>query len=463
MLLAHVEDLVNSKITDWSEYGVYDALVQAWLDREQRKLRKQGRHDIAAASLYRGCLLVAAQMGRNRSRFLTEAQLDERMQDHPELKSLTEIKFGGRSLLNRNAAGDYRFSHFSIQEFLEARQVMEAGAHHDRLEIPPPASEKVIRFVLDGRAKVCPGKPLILRGLNLTRFDLKGLDLRDCDFSDSDVSGADLSSARLDRAVLRNTRLTGANLAGVSLTQPIEGLPFQHILNHIVALEFAWIPPGVFLRGQDGDERLQVALSRGFWMGKYPVTQRQYEALTGSNPSHFKKSGLDAPVESVNWNEAAAFCADLSRRPRETGGPPCVVCRLPTEAEWEYACRAGSQKKYCFGDDESELEAYAWYGGNSGEKTHPVGEKKPNARGLYDMHGNVWEWCQDWYGPYPKAPVTDPTGPTEPTIDESRVLRGGSFNGDPDYLRCSCRRGNDPDGRSRRIGFRVVCVGGSAG
>jgi formylglycine-generating enzyme required for sulfatase activity len=194
-------------------------------------------------------------------------------------------------------------------------------------------------------------------------------------------------------------------------------------------------------------------------MGKYPVTQRQYEALTGENPSHFKKSGPDVPVESVNWDEAVAFCARLRTRLRERGGPPDVECRLPTEAEWEYACRAGSKGRFCFGDDEFKLAEYAWYDKNSGRKTHPVGEKEPNAWGLYDVHGNVWEWCQDWYGPYPKAPVTDPTGPAE---GQSRVLRGGSFGLGPDFLRCSFRYGARPGGCSSYVGFRLVCMGASA-
>ncbi len=459
MLLAHIEDLVESTVTDWTEYGVYEALVQAWLDREETKFHKQGRDDITAASLFHASVLVAEQMRRNRSRFLTEAQLDQQMINHPELKQLTEIKFGGRSLLNRNAVGDYRFSHFSIQEFLEAEQVMQAGAHQDRLEVPQLASEKVIRFVLDGRAKDCPAKPLVLRGLNLARFDLKGLDLRDCDFSHSDLSGADLSSARLDRAVLRNTRLTGANLVGVSLTQPVEGLPFMQVINDAVKIEFVWIPPGVFLMGGDDEEQVQVTLSRGFWMGKHPVTQRQYEGLTGVNPSHFTKSGPDAPVECVNWNEAVDFCAELGKRLRETAGTPGVECRLPTEAEWEYTCRAGSKEHFCFGDDEAKLEEYAWYAKNSGGKTQAVAQKKPNAWGLYDMHGNVWEWCQDWRNSYPKGPVTDPTGPEK---GNSRVLRGGSFYEDPDLLRRGYRFSSPPDFRNDFVGFRVVCVGASA-
>jgi formylglycine-generating enzyme required for sulfatase activity len=151
----------------------------------------------------------------------------------------------------------------------------------------------------------------------------------------------------------------------------------------------------------------------------------------------------------VSWEDAQRFC-------RWAG------CRLPTEAEWEYACRAGSQKKYCFGDDVSRLEEFAWFNKNSGGKLHPVGEKKPNAWGLFDLHGNVWEWCQDWWKDdyYKHSPKTDPAGPER---GSARVLRGGSFRNDPDSLRCSSRSNYDPDIRGHYIGFRVVCAGASAG
>jgi hypothetical protein len=137
---------------------VYEALVQAWLDREERKLHKQGRDDINAGTLYDACLLVAEQMQRSGSRFLSEARLNEWMKEQPELESLTQIKFGGRSLLNRTAAGDYRFSHFSIQDFSPAQQVMREAEKRHQLVVPKFASEKVIRFVLDGRSKACPQK-----------------------------------------------------------------------------------------------------------------------------------------------------------------------------------------------------------------------------------------------------------------------------------------------------------------
>ena len=230
-------------------------------------------------------------------------------------------------------------------------------------------------------------------------------------------------------------------------------------------MELVKIPAGSFVMGSPESERgrrdneLQhkVVLTKPFYMGKFPVTQAQYEAVMGVNPSTFKGEGegvlSDNPVELVSWDDAQEFCKRLSK----SAGKPV---RLPTEAEWEYACRAGSNTAFCFGDDESKLGEYAWHYINSGGKTHPVGQKCPNAYGLHDMHGNVWEWCQDWYGNYlaqgAKAkPAKNPTGPA---TGASRVLRGGSWYDDPGNCRAAYRDGNYPGYRDHGVGFRVVVV-----
>jgi formylglycine-generating enzyme required for sulfatase activity len=148
----------------------------------------------------------------------------------------------------------------------------------------------------------------------------------------------------------------------------------------------------------------------------------------------------------VSLTDATEFCKKLSEKTRQ-------AVRLPTEAEWEYACRAGTATAYSFGDADSALGDYAWYGSNSGNTTHPVGQKKPNAWGLYDMHGNVWEWCADWYGSYPTGAVTDPQGAASGT---SRVLRGGSWFYNPSDCRSANRNGLTPDFRIINLGLRVV-------
>jgi len=212
-----------------------------------------------------------------------------------------------------------------------------------------------------------------------------------------------------------------------------------------VTMELVLIRPGKFTTGA-GEYGREVTISKPFYMGVTEVTQAQYQAIMGPNPSEFK--GATNPVEMVSWNDAAEFCKKLSEKTRQP-------VRLPTEAEWEYACRAGTRTAYSFGDDASALGEYAWHGGNSEGKPHPVGQKKPNAWGLYDMHGNVWEWCADWYGGYPKGPATDPSGPAS---GGARVLRGGSwYRGGSGAFRCACRGGyGGPAHRGDRGGFRCA-------
>jgi len=164
----------------------------------------------------------------------------------------------------------------------------------------------------------------------------------------------------------------------------------------------------------------------------------------GTNPSILK--GAQLPVVQVSWDDAVEFCRKLSEKEGRT-------FRLPTEAEWEYACRAGTQTKWSFGDSESALGEYAWYDGNSDNKTHPVGEKKPNAWGLHDMHGNVFEWCSDWKREYTSASMSDPTG-TE--AGSYRVARGGGWIYGARFCRSAYRFGNTPGYRCNDLGFRVA-------
>ena len=212
-----------------------------------------------------------------------------------------------------------------------------------------------------------------------------------------------------------------------------------------IGMHFVPIPAGTFTMGDEYAHK--VTLTQSFHLGQHEVTQEQYEKVMGATPSEFK--GPQKPVEQVSWDDAVEFCRKLSELPGEksTG----YVYRLPTEAEWEYACRAGTTTEYSFGDSKSELGDYAWYDKNSGKTTHPVGGKKPNAWGLYDMHGNVFEWCHDWYGDYPSGSVTDPTGAAS---GSHRVARGGSWSLYSDHCRSANRSRSTPD--SRHLGFRVL-------
>ena len=185
----------------------------------------------------------------------------------------------------------------------------------------------------------------------------------------------------------------------------------------------------------------------GFYIGKYEVTQAQWKAVMGTNPSNWK--GDDLPVEQVSWNEAVQFCEKLSQMTGKT-------YRLPTEAEWEYAARGGQQADGTKYAGSNTIGDVAWYTSNSGDKTQPVGTKKPNGLGLYDMSGNVGEWCSDWYSSnyYSSSPSVNPQGPSS---GSARVRRGGSWFGSALYCRVSDRDHGTPDYRSGFLGFRVVC------
>jgi len=230
-----------------------------------------------------------------------------------------------------------------------------------------------------------------------------------------------------------------------------------------VKLELVLIPAGEFKMGSpDSDKdafkwekpQHRVRITKPFYLGKFLVTQEQWEAVMGGNPSDLK--GPKKPVEMVNWEDCQKFLKRLNDKVRGER------FQLPTEAQWEYACRAGSKTRYCFGDDEKQLGEYGWYEKNSGNTTHPVGEKKPNGWGLYDMHGNVWEWCQDWYGDgyYATSPTDDPMGAA---TGSHRVVRGGWWF-DPAGLCRSAFRGLSESGRRfEDLGLRVSLVPAESG
>lgn len=234
------------------------------------------------------------------------------------------------------------------------------------------------------------------------------------------------------------------------------------VITNSIGMDFVYIPAGEFMMGSKKghlNERPvhKIKISNGFYMGVYEVTQGQYLAVMGTNPSIYTGPSIKAnnPVEQVSWYDATGFCKKLSQKEGKT-------YRLPTEAEWEYSCRAGSTTVYSFGDSESDLGDYAWYRGNSSESDrfayripHPVGQKKPNAFGLYDMHGNISEWCSDFYkaGYYSKSPRVDPQGPSS---SHYRVLRGGAWFQKPHFCRSADRFWLQPILQLFHNGFRVV-------
>ena len=244
------------------------------------------------------------------------------------------------------------------------------------------------------------------------------------------------------------------------------------------AIEMVWIPGGTFQMGDqfwggDDDEKPVHTVTVGdFYLGATEVTVGQYMQFAGDTRSRYPEwleagstynihtghndsyrklgsalTAKDHPVVGVSWHDASAYCDWLSQN---TGDQ----YRLPTEAEWEYAARSGGKKeKWAGTSSEISLDNFAWYDVNSGNRTHPVGQKQPNGLGLYDMSGNVWEWCSDWYGLYPSGSVTNPTGPSSGT---SRAFRGGSWDDHARLLRCANRLNLWPDYRYNALGFRLA-------
>lgn len=249
-----------------------------------------------------------------------------------------------------------------------------------------------------------------------------------------------------DAALLRIVKeirqeLTGSRPVPPAVT-PAQPPPAQPFIHPVDGLRYVWIPPGEFVMGCSPDDTEcyddekpahPVRITKGFWLSDSPVTQEAYQKVMGKNPSHFK--GADLPVETVTWDEAAAYC-------KAVGG------RLPSEAEWEYAARGGDPRaRY------GELDKIAWYDKNSGGKTHPVKGLLPNGFGLYDTLGNVWEWTADWYGPYGAGAQMDPKGPADGSY---RVLRGGSWASNSQFSRASLRLRGGPVYRDGSVGFRCA-------
>jgi len=250
-------------------------------------------------------------------------------------------------------------------------------------------------------------------------------------------------------------------------TKPVHAdLPIIELpsITNTIGMTLNKIPAGTFMMGspdtekdrQDDEHQHKVTISKAFYMQTTEVTQRQWKAVMGTEPwkgEDYVKEGPDYPAVYVSWDDAVAYCKKLSEKESKT-------YRLPTEAEWEYACRAGAKTTWSFGDDENKLGDYAWYRENAwdiDEKyAHQVRLKKPNAFGLYDMHGNVHEWCHDYFEEdyYKQSPAKDPTGPTS---GSSRVLRGGSWSPDrARYARSASRNGAGAGYRSDDHGFRLV-------
>ncbi|MCI5141876.1 MAG: formylglycine-generating enzyme family protein [Candidatus Electrothrix sp. ATG1] len=326
---------------------------------------------------------------------------------------LEKFELGGRSLLNRNSDRAFRFSHYTVQEFLLAWSIVNrrlVGQESLR------ATDQLVHFLVLANGLYWVGGQLDCSGFNWQGY----------------MDTYDPPSFR------------------------------DRLSNSAAGPEVVLLPGGRFRMGDiqgkgSIDERPVHGVELDcFALARYPVTFAEYDAFCrAAGKDKPKDEGWgrgQRPVINVTWQDAVEYCQWLSRETRQT-------YRLPTEAEWEYACRAGSASAYCFGDDEKSLDEYAWYEKNSDRKTHPVGEKKANAWGLHDMHGNVWEWCQDgdsgeYYGECrDQGVVKNPQGASS---SWDRVLRGGAWSHEVRYCRSSCRFRDDPDRRYVTLGFRCA-------
>ncbi len=244
---------------------------------------------------------------------------------------------------------------------------------------------------------------------------------------------------------------------------PVKGQPYTI---PGIGIKLVYVAPGTFQMGYYGfwtrfsgygynggaKPVHRVTISKGYWIGKYEVTQSEYQSITGTNPSYFK--GSDKPVEKVSWNDAVKFCEKLTARERRAGRLASGrEYRLPTEAEWEFAARGGTKSRGYKYSGSDNIDSVAWYTSNSGSRTHEVGTKSANELGIHDMSGNVWEWCRDWYGKYSSTGVTDPTGASS---GSNRVIRGGGWDDIARGCRSAFRYWFRPSDRNNGLGFRLL-------
>jgi formylglycine-generating enzyme required for sulfatase activity len=254
-----------------------------------------------------------------------------------------------------------------------------------------------------------------------------------------------------------------AFIADLATNDKAESVRFAAWAN-LTGQSIVYVAPGSFQMGSNDSDSYSdeqpvhhVTISQGYGLGKYPVTQKEYESVMGSNPSRFK--GSDNPVEQVRWHDAVEYCEKLTARERAAGRLPSgYEYRLPTEAEWEFAARGGNNSRGYKYSGSDNIDSVAWYSSNSGDKTHKVGTKSANELGLYDMSGNVWEWCHDWYGEYRSSSKTDLTGPSTGSY---RVYRGGGWIISSRGCRMANRDYSSPGRTYGSMGFRVAIAGSS--
>ncbi|MCB1769423.1 MAG: SUMF1/EgtB/PvdO family nonheme iron enzyme [Candidatus Competibacteraceae bacterium] len=429
LLLAYIQDLLDANRTQWDEYALYEALTETWLLREVSKLAKQGIK-LTQQDLWTSCTAVAVHLQALGKRVLSQAELRGLVAGLPMIAHIEQFDFGGRSLMNRTSDREYRFSHYSTQEFLGVHALVEGQ--------------------LEAVQGICPAAT---RGRKL-RATVQMLDFVRCRVDKVDVSQL---LKWLNWGYIKPNQLPGE----LRLQERLRGGG--------IGPEVVVIPAGEFLMGSPEDEperqasegpQHPVVLAQPFAIGRYAVTFEEYDrfcaATRRDQPSDGGWGRGRRPVINVSWEDAVAYCAWLSR---ETG----ASYRLPSEAEWEYAARAGTTTAFWWGDEIDPTRAN--YDGRSTyrngargayrKKTVPVDDFQPNPFGLYQVHGNVWEWVQDsWHDNYQGAPADGSAW--EEAGGGPRVLRGGSWYNVPLRLRSAARFRFDPRLGNYDVGFRLA-------
>jgi len=417
MLLSHIPDIISDGRQISKAHQLYDSMIDSWFKREEGWVDKENLKEFSER-MAMNLFVNREKRGMEKVAYGEIAGLAEKWNN-----PLKTWKLTGRSLLNRDAEGNYKFAHRSIMEYLYVQRFISMP-EEERPGLEIEWTDQMKAFLLEMMEDRAVGT-------NLAKVDLGGVD----------ISGMDLAVFNL----------SGANLSGCFW------------VNSTLDMKFVYIWPITFQMGSPDDEPgrsddetlHEVTLTEGYYMQTTPVTQKQWRAVMGNNQSHFKKDGEHCPVENVSWEDVQEFIKKLNQMEGKGG------YRLPTEAEWEYACRAGTTTPFYFGKCLSTDQAN--YNGNKpmpggprGEcrgKTVPVGSFQPNGWGLYDMHGNIREWCKDWYGEYPECSVINPVGPETGSV---RVLRGGGWINFAIFCRSSLRSRFGPSNRDDDIGFRLV-------
>ena len=442
LLLTHVDELLQAKEQLNDVYQVFHALVRVWLGREIRKMKIQGLATVPNESeLWAACRLLAVYLHTIGHRELTETELDQLMARLPAVAYLPRLDFGGRSLLNRNSNRDYRFAHYSIQEFLVVNAIIE-GVLQDDLDLcPEPVHGNKLKLTAQMQEFLCTG----LQG-KASQGNLASL------------PSQDLTVSMMLMDLLHEGKLKPKWVVGLSLRS---GLKIGG-----TSPEMVIVPAGTFMMGGktgelDGREneipRHFVNIAQPFAIGRYTVTFEEYDRFcesTGKQKPYDCGWGRDnRPVIYVSWDDAQAYCTWLTI---QTG----QAYRLPSEAEWEYAARAGTKTAYWWGDEIGVNQTNCGDSGSqwSGKQTSPVGSFPANPFGLHDTSGNVWELVQDvWRSHYIGAPNDGSAwewgvGPFGHPI----VIRGGSWVDRAGDVRCAVRYGGRPGGRDLSLGFRLA-------